>query len=133
MNNLKIFCSRHLTKIKYYVIHLIMVFLIVFTFIYGNVIGGVSLLRGTYVGTLKLASMSTNNTFLSAASKTRNFFKRWVGPALWSSHERSKILPWATHVAEKGFDLARIGLGHTRKTWNSLMGLWPGLGALFND
>ncbi len=95
--------------------------------------GGVGIYRGLYVGSFKLAGMSRNMTVLNSTSAVRNAFKRFGGPALFNAAERAKIVPFATHVANKGFDAARAGLGRTRDTYNSLIGLSPGIGGVFND
>ncbi|MDP5211191.1 hypothetical protein [Microbulbifer sp. 2205BS26-8] len=95
--------------------------------------GGVGLYRSLYVSSLKLASMSRNMTVLNSTSVIRNVFKRYGGPAFFNSAERAKIVPFSTHVANKGFDAARASLGRTRGTYNILIGLSPGIGGLFND
>jgi len=97
------------------------------------VAGGVGIYRGLYVGSLRLASMSRNMSVLTSASAVRNFTKRWGGPALFSAEEQAKIVPFATHVVNKGFDAARAGLGRTRTAWDRLIGLTPGIGGLFDD
>jgi hypothetical protein len=95
--------------------------------------GGVGVYRGLYVGSFKLASMSNNMRVLNGASGIRNFMKRWTGPALFSAAERAKIVPFSTHVANKGFDAARAGLGRTRDAYNWLIGLSPGVGGVANE
>jgi hypothetical protein len=95
--------------------------------------GGIGVYRGVYVGSLKLVGSASNITVLNFTSTVRNTIKRYGGPALFSAAERAKIVPFATHVANKGFDSARAGLVRTRATYDNLIGLSPGIGGLFND
>lgn len=95
--------------------------------------GGLGIYRGLYVGSFKLASMSRNMTVLNTTSAVRNVVKRYGGKALFNAAERAKIVPFATHMANKGFDAARAGLGRTRDTYNRLISLSPGIGGVVND
>jgi hypothetical protein len=95
--------------------------------------GGAGTFRAIYAAGFKLASLSSNMAFLQSVSAVRNLEKRLLGPALFSAAERAKIVPFTTHVARKGFDAARVGLGRTRATYNKLIALSLGDGGWLND
>ena len=64
--------------------------------------------------------------------------KRYLGPAVLPFNYtkrkfRDRIKPWSEHLANKGFDQARKGLGRTDPAFNkALIPLTLGEGARFN-
>lgn len=102
------------------------------------VFGSIGTGRAFYVEGSKLLSLTKNPKILEYGSNIRNFSKRYMGPAVvphpyFIRNYRSRIKPWAEHVANKGFDEARKGLGRTDPTFNKLIPLAQGQGARFND
>ncbi|WP_167443671.1 hypothetical protein [Acinetobacter wuhouensis] len=100
-------------------------------------VGQVGAGRAVYVVGSKALTYSRNAKVLEAGSNVRNFMKRYMGPAVIPLKSfkgfRDRIKPWSEHVAKKGFDNARQGLGRTDPSFNKLIPLSVGQGGRFNE